>query len=38
MELFWQGITTRKEDITTYGHFSGTGIVLFDENLKLTLE
>lgn len=30
MTAFWDGITHEKRDITHLGHFSGTGIVLFN--------
>lgn len=31
MRNFWRGITLPKYDVTQYGHFSGTGIVVFDD-------
>jgi len=30
MKLFWHKITQTKQDITSIGHWSGTGIVLFE--------
>lgn len=35
MEKFWSEIKHEKYDITQYGHFSGTGIVLFNNETKL---
>lgn len=32
MRTFWEKITHKKIDATPYGHWSGTGIVIFDEN------
>lgn len=35
MEEFWNGLSqTHKKDVTLLGHWSGTGLVYFDENLK----
>lgn len=31
MKQFWNSITLKKYDITSYGHWSGTGVVVFDE-------
>ena len=31
MERFWSKITEHKEDITEIGHYSGTGIVYFND-------
>lgn len=31
MKRFWEWIPLKKYDITKYGHYSGTGIVVFDE-------
>lgn len=31
MKNFWDSITLKKIDVTHYGHWSGTGIVIFDE-------
>lgn len=33
MEDFWNSIKLKKYDITKYGHWSGTGLVIFDETL-----
>jgi predicted O-methyltransferase YrrM len=32
MDEFWKNIKLRKFDITKYGHYSGTGVVVFDKN------
>jgi hypothetical protein len=32
MKKFWEWIPLKKYDITNYGHFSGTGVVVFDES------
>lgn len=32
MTEFWRGISLKKLDVTNYGHHSGTGIVIFDED------
>ena len=32
MKKFWDWIPLKKYDITSYGHFSGTGVVVFDES------
>jgi hypothetical protein len=37
MKRFWNEITHPKLDITNYGHFSGTGIVLFDDQVQFNL-
>lgn len=37
MKKFWQEISHPKIDITKYGHFSGTGAVIFDESIILNL-
>lgn len=31
MEDFWKSIEQKKYDVTTYGHWSGTGLVIFDD-------
>lgn len=31
MKKFWDWIPLKKYDVTRYGHFSGTGVVVFDE-------
>ena len=31
MKAFWQDVTLKKYDVTSYGHWSGTGIIVFDE-------
>lgn len=33
MRKFWESITLTKYDISKYGHHSGTGVVVFNENL-----
>ena len=30
MQKFWNEVTLSKHDITEFGHFSGTGVVLFN--------
>ena len=35
MKRFWSEIRHEKYDITQYGHFSGTGIVLFNNDITL---
>jgi len=30
MKLFWNGITQKKYDATKYGHWSGSGVVVYD--------
>lgn len=35
MEEFWSSIAERKEDITAYGHWSGTGIVYFSDEHRI---
>ena len=37
MESFWNNIKHRKYDITSYGHFSGTGIVVFNDTTEIIL-
>jgi predicted O-methyltransferase YrrM len=32
MKQFWNNVTLKKVDITQYGHWSGTGVIVFDEN------
>lgn len=32
MESMWNDITEKKIDVTKYGHWSGTGLVLFDKD------
>ena len=32
METMWNNITQTKYDVTKYGHFSGTGLVIFDDS------
>jgi hypothetical protein len=36
MRNFWKNISTRKEEVTRYGHFSGTGLVLFNDITIIT--
>jgi hypothetical protein len=38
IELFWININNIKFDITKYSHWSGSGIVLFNKDIKLILE
>jgi len=33
MQNFWDSIKLKKYDITKYGHWSGTGVVIFNEKL-----
>ena len=37
MRRFWEEISHPKIDITQYGHFSGTGVVLFDNDVTIEL-
>jgi hypothetical protein len=30
MEQFWEGVTVKKYDVTEIGHYSGTGMIIFD--------
>lgn len=32
MKMFWQSVTLPKMDLTSVGHWSGTGAILFDPN------
>ena len=32
MDAFWNSITHKKVDLTKYGHWSGTGLVIFDSS------
>jgi hypothetical protein len=32
MNTFWNNITQKKHDVTNVGHFSGTGIIIFDQS------
>lgn len=38
MRTFWKEITQRKIDVTKYGHLSGSGLVLFNENIEIVCE
>lgn len=38
MKIFWNEITETKIDITKYGHFSGSGLVLFDPSVEVVME
>lgn len=38
MEVFWNSITLPKEDVTMYGHCSGSGIVVLDPTIEIVLE
>lgn len=31
MKQFWNAVSLKKVDITQYGHWSGTGVIVFDE-------
>lgn len=33
MERWWQAIPQKKYDVSKYGHWSGTGIIVFDEKV-----
>lgn len=33
LKAFWDSITKKKLDATDYGHYSGTGVVIFDEKV-----
>lgn len=35
MKEFWEGIPERKLDVTSYGHWSGTGIVYFSDDIDI---
>jgi hypothetical protein len=37
MENLWRNINLKKYDVTKYGHFSGTGIVIMNSNIDLEL-
>lgn len=37
MKRFWNEISHKKIDITQYGHFSGTGAVIFGDEIDLNL-
>lgn len=37
MKRFWEEVSHPKIDITQYGHFSGTGVILFDNNVTIEL-
>lgn len=36
MKSFWSDIPERKQDVTAYGHWSGTGIVYFSDDYEFT--
>lgn len=38
MKNFWEGITEEKHDITSIGHWSGTGLVIFKTDKKVKTE
>jgi hypothetical protein len=38
MKSFWADVDLLKEDITKYGHVTGTGVIYFSDNIKLILE
>ena len=31
MQDFWEWVDLKKYDISKYGHWSGTGVIVFDE-------
>lgn len=33
MKTWWQSITLKKYDVSKYGHWSGTGIIVFDDKV-----
>lgn len=35
MKQFWNEIPERKKDVSTYGHWSGTGIVYFSDDIQI---
>ena len=37
MENLWKNINLKKYDVTKYGHFSGTGIVIMNSNIQFEL-
>ena len=37
MKSFWEWVPLQKIDVSKYGHWSGTGIILFDQTLKVLL-
>ena len=37
MENLWRNINLKKYDVTKYGHFSGTGIVIMNSNIDFEL-
>lgn len=38
MQEFWNNIKEDKYDVTSYGHTSGSGLVLFDDTIELVFE
>ena len=34
MENFWRNINLKKYDLTQYGHFSGTGVVIMNSDIE----
>ena len=38
MRKLWDSIPERKYDITKFGHWSGTGIILFSDDVTLTIK
>ena len=38
MEKFWNNISFKKYDVTKYGHFSGTGIILMNTDIDFIFE
>jgi predicted O-methyltransferase YrrM len=37
MDKLWQGITEKKYDVTQYGHWSGTGLVIMNSDIDIVL-
>jgi len=37
MKSFWEWVPLEKIDVSKYGHWSGTGIILFDPTLKVVV-
>jgi len=38
MQKLWNNISEKKYDVTQYGHWSGTGIILFDSDITINIE
>jgi hypothetical protein len=37
LRALWNSITLKKVDVTKYGHFSGSGLVLFDPTMEIEM-